>query len=177
MGPDRSTDRRKRPMTEARLRRIAAYHLERWESSQEGLRRVLLRRVERAVRDGLGDRDALVEIVSRIVEDHVRLGTVDDRRYAEGAVRRVRARGGSARKVATVLAAKGIDRGTAADALRADDTTELDAARAYARRRGLGAYRRGPADDDRARKDLAAMGRAGFGYDVARRALAGEPED
>lgn len=174
MAKDRSTDRNARPLTEARLRRIAAYHLERWESSREGLRRVLMRRVDRAVRAGLGERETLVEAVARIVEDHVGLGTVDDRRYAEAAVRRVRARGGSARKVATVLAAKGIDRETAAGALDADETSELDAARAHARRRGLGAWRSGPTDPDRARKDLAAMGRAGFGYDVARRALAGE---
>ena len=172
MTRDRSTDRSVRPLTEARLRRIAAYHLERWESSREGLRRVLLRRVDRAVRAGVGDREALAEIVARIVEDHVGLGTVDDRRYAEAAVRRARARGGSARKVATVLAAKGIDRETSAEALRTDETSELDAARAYARRRGLGAWRSGPTDPERARKDLAAMGRAGFGYDVARRALA-----
>jgi regulatory protein len=54
---------------------------------------------------------------------------------------------------------------------------EFAAARAYAKRRRLGAYRaRRDETPERRRKDLMAMARSGFALDLARRALAGEED-
>ena len=54
-----------------------------------------------------------------------------------------------------------------------DDTakTELDAATRYIRRRRLGHYRTKGKAEDFYEKDLAALARAGFSYDVAKKAL------
>ncbi len=42
---------------------------------------------------------------------------------------------------------------------------------AYARKRRLGPYGNPGAREDRREKDLAALGRKGFGYDMARRVI------
>ncbi len=57
-----------------------------------------------------------------------------------------------------------------------DPDVELMAARAYVRRRRLGLHR--PKDERtlRRQRDLAALGRAGFSYEIARRALDEDPD-
>ena len=56
--------------------------------------------------------------------------------------------------------------------------SELAAACRYARRRRLGPYRLPETRGDRRERDLAALGRAGFGYATARRVIdAGSAED
>lgn len=172
--------RSRRPLTPVRLRRIAAFHLERFETSAEGLRRVLQRRIERAVREGRGEREPLQEAVEPIVALHVEAGVIDDRRFAEGLVRRLRGRGGSARKVRSALQAKGIDRDTVDAVLVPEEPMEDPewlAALRTARRRRVGPYRTEPVDADGRRKELAILGRAGFGYDVARRVIDAEEGD
>jgi regulatory protein len=68
-----------------------------------------------------------------------------------------------------------VDRTTIAAALEGEDGDEAAAARALARRRRLGPYRPGERAPYRD-KDLAALARAGFRYDVARAVVDGERE-
>ena len=53
---------------------------------------------------------------------------------------------------------------------------ELQAAIALARRRRLGVYRLAAARADYRDRDLAALARAGFSYDIARRVIEAEDE-
>lgn len=164
------------------LERAALFYLERYASSSENLRRVLRRKVERSARAHGTDREAGFAAVDALVARFARSGLVDDRRYAEGKAASLHRRGGSARAIRAALAAKGVpaeEIDAAMAALR--DTAadpELAAACAFARRRRLGPWRR---PEDRAEmwsKDLAALGRGGFGYETARRVLQAEtPEE
>jgi regulatory protein len=181
---DRPTNRRTgqrkgpKPATQERLERAALAYLERFASSAESLRRVLMRRVDRSVRFHGTDRAEGAAWVEALVERYRRTGLVDDRLYAEAATRSLRRRGGSARMVRMKLAAKGVDPDTVDAALQAaaegDADSELKAAHAYARRRRLGPF--GPAAGRRERRlrDLAALARAGFSYDIARKVVDGE---
>jgi regulatory protein len=54
---------------------------------------------------------------------------------------------------------------------------ELRAALTLARRRKLGPFRKGAVNADRHRKDLAALARAGFSLDIARKVLGGGIRD
>lgn len=168
-----------RPPTPERLRRYALHHLERFDSPSAGLRRVLLRRVEKAVRAGLVEKGALEPVVDRIVSECVAAGLVDDARYAEAAVRRLRARGASARKVRAWLDAKGLDRALVERSLGEEEAVEpeLDAALALARRRRLGPFRREPVDAEGRRRELGVLARAGFGYALARRVVDAASEE
>jgi regulatory protein len=155
------------------LERWALGYLERYASSAENLRRVLLRR---ARRHGAGDAERLREAAALIEALLVRYGAaglIDDAAYAAGRAESLQRRGHSRRAIRARLAQKGVAAEVAADALAAlaESAAEPDraAACAFARRRRLGPYRRGPADPAR---ELAAFARAGFGRRVAEEVLA-----
>jgi len=175
---DRAGDRRRRGprrVTKERLERAALHYLERFASSAENLRRMLMRRVERSARAHGTDRETGAAWVAEIVESSVRSGLVDDRSYAEGRALTLFRRGASSRAIRAQLRAKGVadDDIQAALARLAEEAAEPEtaAAAAYARRRRLGPYRAAAERTARREKDLAAMARAGFAYDLARRII------
>ena len=152
----------------ALLEKWALGYLERFASSAENLRRVLGRRARRRMSDPEGLREARA-LIDALVVRYRDSGLIDDAAYASARARGRLARGEPLRKIAAGLAAKGVDaddRAAALDALRqtAPDP-DLAAACAFARRRRLGPYRRGPAHQQPAdrRRELAIFARAGFG--------------
>jgi regulatory protein len=164
-----------RKVTPAYLQRAAMAYLERYSSSAENLRRVLRRKVDKRCRLRGEDPAQFREAIDEVVEKSLRVGLLDDTRYAEARVATLRRRGGSARAIQAKLSAKGLDRSTIAAALDAEEGDEETAARAFARRRKLGPYRPGERAPYRD-KDLAALARAGFRFDVARQIIDDELE-
>jgi regulatory protein len=164
-----------RKVTPAYLQRAAMAYLERYASSSEQLRRVLTRKVANRCRLRGEDAAEFREAIEEVVAKSLRVGLVDDARYAQARVATLRRRGGSARAIQAKLSVKGVDRHTIAAALEGDDGDEENAARAFARRRRLGPYRVSERLTFRD-KDLAAMGRAGFGFALAKRLVDGEIE-
>jgi len=129
--------------------------------------------IEAGAADGESS-EAASEAIERVLVRLQRHGALDDRAYAAGLVRRLRARGGSARAIAARLSAKGVPDEVAREALRpeTEQADELVAACRYARRRRLGAFRASDTQRaERRERDLAALGRAGFGYGIARRVI------
>jgi len=147
----------------ALLDKWALGYLERFASSAENLRRVLRRRVRRRTSDNETVQRAAAQI-DELVARYRESGLLDDAAYAAARARGRLARGEPLRRIAAGLASKGVDaedRAAALDALRetAPDP-DLAAACAFARRRRLGPYRRGPADRNR---ELGSFARARFG--------------
>lgn len=174
---DRTDRRRKRgPLTKAYLERAALHYLERYASSVEGLRRVLMRRVDKAAREGRCDPDEAAPWVEAVVARYAEVGLVDDRAFAEGRAASLRRRGESARRIALTLREKGVD-GDLIDSVLAEEdgadrtAAEFAAACRFARRRRLGPMRPPAEREARRDRDLAALARAGFSLDVARRVL------
>jgi len=164
-----------RKATPKSLENAALYYLERFASSAENLRRVLLRRVERSARAHGTDRDEGAAAVDDIVRRFVASGILDDRAYAAARTGTLHRRGASARKIRASLMQKGVAQDDIEAALvtlrdEADDP-ELAAAITLARRRRLGPYRPDTDRGARREKDLAALARAGFGYDIARQVI------
>ncbi|MBF9233289.1 regulatory protein RecX [Microvirga alba] len=165
-----------RQVTPAYLQRAALAYLERYASSADNLRRVLRRKVDKRCRLRGEDPAAFHEMIDEVVATSLRVGLIDDTRYAQARVATLRRRGGSARAIQAKLSAKGVDRATIAAALDGEEGDEDSAARAFARRRKLGPFRPGERAPYRD-KDLAALARAGFRFDVARRVVDEELED
>lgn len=166
-----------RKVTLAYLQRAALAYLERYASSAENLRRVLKRKVDNRCRLRGEDPAEFLEMIDEVVAKSLRTGLIDDTRYAEARVATLRRRGGSARAIQAKLSAKGVDRTTIAAALEGgEEDDEEKAAHALARRRKLGPYRPGERAPYRD-KDLAALARAGFRFDVARQVVDGEREE
>ena len=174
-------------MTKQRLENIAKFHVERFATTATHLKRVLLRRVERAVRSHGGETGEVVASIDEIVARFERSGVVDDARYAAGRAAALRRLGKSPGKIRALLVAKGVARALIDAALNATAITETgtdaawEAAIAYAQRRRLGPFgdRQGDAEARRkkAAKDLGALARAGFSYEIAKRVLSGGSKD
>jgi len=172
-----------RVMTPARLERIAVAHLQRHASSVENLRRVLRRRIARSCTHHDRDPAELEDPLSELLVRLERAGLLDDRRYGASLVRTARARGASRREIESKLRFKGIDP-ELARALTHDEgdgdpeKAETEAAWRYARRRRLGPYRNDPETRlERRQRDLAALGRRGFGYGIACQVVDGDLDD
>ena len=180
----RARKRLPKKVTPQALEHWALRHLDRYGSSSANLRRVLLRRVRRVEQDREESfpeaptwiDDAVLALTSR--------GYLDDRKYADSQIARMRARGSSGKRIEYSLYEKGIPRAITREALdgapgcAAGVDAELVAAIAYAKRRRLGPFRLDPeARADRHDRDLAALGRSGFPYAIARRIVdATDPE-
>lgn len=162
-----------RPLTEERLRQAALHYLERFASSAGNLRAVLDRRVRKNAMQGLDTPEA-PQWIARIVHDLVAAGAVDDRAYAEMRAASLVRAGRSRTRIKATLQQKRVDPAVLDEALRqlTEDTPNADlvAAVNFARRRRLGPFFAG---DRAARrlKDIAALARAGFSADVARRVV------
>ncbi len=171
-----------RPVTRPSLEKAALRYLERFASSTANLRRVLMRKVERSARDHGTDAEEGARWVEDLLARYQRSGLLDDDTYAQMRTASLHRRGASTRAIRATLAAKGIGRDETERALEALDEevggeADLSAALALARRRKLGPYRRPEARAAFRDKDLAALGRAGFAYEVARRVVdADDPE-
>ncbi|MEN3791556.1 RecX family transcriptional regulator [Fulvimarina sp. MAC3] len=146
--------------------RAGAHYLERYATSTENFRRVLTRKVRRRMmlrEENEADHSQLIDAVTaRFAE----LGFLDDVGFAEAKMRSLRRRGVSSRMVEAKLAEKGVERGVIEAVTAEDETTESEAARAYAKRRRLGPWRLRHRIERRDR-DVAAMMRAGFPYGLA----------
>lgn len=168
-----------RPITAKYLQNAATFYLERYPATAEGLRRVLQRRVRKAemldapVMENVGR--AIAEIVARFVD----AGVIDDKAFAQTKARALHRRGTSTKLTKQKLRMAGIDGETLDKAMAALDQ-ELDtdprqrewkAAVALARRRRIGPFRLQKDRKDKRDRDLAAMARGGFDYELARKVI------
>ena len=177
------TRRGPRKATPERLEKAALFYLERYASSSENLRRVLMRRVDASARAHGTDREEGAEAVDAIIQRFLRAGLLDDTAFAEARAASLHRRGVSTRGIRMKLGQKGVSEEDIDKALTAltetldpdaEGGTEFQAALNYARRRRIGPFRREKREEYRER-DLAALGRQGFSYDTARQILEMDP--
>lgn len=155
-------------MTPAALAEAALFYLSRYATSSGNLRRVLARKVSKSAAHYGDDASAFTPIIEDLVAQHIKAGSVNDVLYAESQVRKQRHRGRSARLIVQSLSAKGLpaDVVTETAAALRDADGDMAAAVQLARRRRLGPFRQAGRAEHRQR-DLATLGRAGFGYHLA----------
>ncbi len=167
-----------RPITAKYLQNAATFYLERYPSTAEGLRRVLTRRVARARMAEAPIVDNVERVIAEIVASFVAAGMIDDQAFAQTKARALHRRGTSGRLTRQKLKLAGIDAETLDKAMAGLDQ-ELDtdprqrewkAAVALARRRRLGPFRAKERKENRTR-DLAALARGGFDYELARKVI------
>ncbi len=167
-----------RPITAKYLQNAAAFYLERYPSTAEGLRRVLNRRVAKAKMLEAPVMENVRQAIDAIVAKFVESGVIDDKAFAQTKARSLHRRGTSSRLTRQKLKMAGVDGDTldkAMDGLDLElDTSpaqrEWKAAVALARRRRIGPFRLKDRKDHRT-KDLAAMARGGFEYQLARKVI------
>jgi regulatory protein len=160
----RSQGRKPRPpLDRDRLNELALFYVGRYATTRAKLSAYLARKVRERGWSGEGGAD-----VEGLVERFAETGLVDDASFALAKSRSLSERGYGRGRVRQALRAAGIEEadGEAAHVLAAEQA--VDAALRFARRRRIGPFALERADRQGREKALAAMIRAGHGYDLAR---------
>jgi regulatory protein len=160
------------PLDAAALERLALRYVERFATTRGKLGDYLRRKLrERGQSENIDPAS-----IDTLVEKFAQIGYVDDAAWAGSKAGSLTRRGYGPRRVGDALRAAGIDP-ELANAVAPDEDEAWTAADTYARKRKIGAYGEGEADRDTKRKQLAAMIRAGHGFDVARRLVEAKASD
>lgn len=175
----RAARKRPRKISPRYLENAALYYLKRYSATVAQLRRVLLRKVDRSLREHGGERAEAAGWIEALLQKLVRNGLVNDQAYAEAKAHSLRAGGRSARVIAQKLLLKGVASELVQEqlAVATEEVSEEDAARIWAKKKRLGPFRRTPDERaERRERDLAALARAGFSFGIARKIIDGDTE-
>ena len=179
--PAKPHERKKpRKLSERYLENSALHYLKRYSATVDGVRRVMMRRVNRSLKEHGGDKAEAVAWLEALLQKLVRNGLVNDTAYAETRAHALRASGRSARVISQKLRLKGVAPELAAQKLAqaSEEVSEDAAARIWARKKRLGPFRRDLSTrKDKRMKDLAALARAGFSFATAKRVIDGSADE
>ena len=159
------------------LENSAAHYLGRFSSSSANLRNVMMRKIYRSSSHHGTNIEEAEKWLDALIEKFERLGYLDDTAFAQMRARGLHARGTPLVGIKFKLKQQGVGEDDIEAALaHLEDENETrnldwDAAVKLARRRRLGPYRTEDpeARKERREKDMGALARAGFGYDIAQR--------
>jgi regulatory protein len=160
--------RRERPaLDQKKLEELALRYVERFATTRAKLRFYLGRKLRERGWSGEGEPD-----LAAIGERFASLGYVDDAAYALSNAQSLAGRGYGKRRLIQKLRIAGVDEADGEDARAHADEAAVSSALRFAERRRLGPFASTPYRDPRDReKALAAMIRAGHGFDLARAIL------
>lgn len=166
--PRKPKSKRKVPkkLSESYLRNSALYYLQRHPTSVSHFLAVMDRKMKRSLK---AHPDQTLEpftayLHEKLVPEFVRAGFLNDELYAKALAGSLQRRGMPKRVITMKLAAKGVE---ATDEQLAEQD-DIEAARLYAKRKRLGPYATRARDPQ---KDMAALARAGFSYDIVSKVL------
>ena len=167
----RSPRKPRPPLDEAALKELGLAYVARFATSRGKLADYLRRKLRERGWGGAGEPP-----VARIVEWATEAGFVDDKTYALAKAQSLGGRGYGERRVGQALRAAGIEEEDGVAARDFSRETAEDAALRFARRKRIGPF--GPALTDRkdSERAMAAMIRAGHGFELAKRVLALPPD-
>ena len=159
------------PLDEAKLNELALRYVGRFATTRAKLSSYLARKVRERGWEGAREPD-----VGALAERFADQGYVDDSSYALAKSQSLTARGYGRRRVAQALTAAGIGEDNSAAAREHAEREEVAAALRFARRRRVGPFAESaPRDSREKEKALAAMIRAGHGFELSRAILALAP--
>lgn len=159
--------------TKNRLRNIALYYLKRFESSEDNLRAVLKRRIDKyAFFDKEYNPEDAYSWADEIVEECVNHNFVNNERYTNLKIEAYLRAGKSKRYIEQKLKQKGIDEKIVSQSFNDFEYSEFDVALSFARKKKIGKFRKNKEEQVLNRqKDLATLVRAGFDFDIAKEVL------
>jgi len=153
-------------LSESYLRNSSLYYLQRHPTSVANFLTVMDRKMARSLKS---HPDQEVESFRKylrevLVPDFTRAGFLNDEVYAKALTGSLQRRGLPKRAIAMKLKMKGLEAPAATD----EDPSDLETAVIFARRKKLGPFATKERDPQ---KDLAALARAGFSYDVCKKVM------
>jgi regulatory protein len=178
-GTEGRAEKAPEPLTRQKVELWALAYVNRFDCTASKLTRHLSERVRKVG----GDENA-ADWIAELVERYQGSGVLNDARFAKNLASQLTTRGKSSRMIAQKLTLRGVSRELTSELMatrrEAEPGAELEAARAFARKRRLGAYRDAEQRALYRQKDLASLARQGFSFDIAKLALgadAGEGDE
>lgn len=173
--PEKSSPRSRPPVkkiTATYLENSGKFYLERFPASTAQFRRVMTRKIDRSCRTHADqDREECLNLLETLISRFQTIGFLDDPAYASGLRYSLTQRGYSSSRIAQTLRQKGISpdwlqEASAREPLNPDH--DWLAALRWIKKKRLGAY---STRDEGPNRALASLARAGFEFDMARKAL------
>ncbi len=159
-----------RKVSEEYLRRAALHYLNRYSASEESLRRILKRKIDKLSREAGEEPDQHYEFIDPVLSFCREHKFVDDLRFAQSKIRAGVTKGKSGNRIRQELSVKGVSGQDIETAFEDEDHDEERAALAFAKRRRLGPWRTKP-KEERREKELGSLIRAGFSYPLSRQVV------
>lgn len=159
---ERAVKRVPKPLDAARLEELALAYVARFATSRAKLEGYLVRKLRERGWSGEGEAP-----VAALAARFVAAGYVDDAAFARAKSGSLLRRGYGTRRVDQTLGAAGISEDIRGD-VRGTEAEQRRAAIALASRRRFGPWGAGASDSAARQKQIAAMVRAGHGFDAAR---------
>lgn len=169
-GGGRRGRRAPRPLGPEALTELAVHYVARFATSRAKLTTYLRRKLKERGWEGAIEPD-----VDGLVQRLAGQGFVDDRAFAEARAGSLLRRGYGGRRVHAALSQAGIEPADREGASQAVEAEALRAALRFAERRRIGPWARATMEREERAKALAAMIRAGHGFDLARRIVETAP--
>ncbi len=166
-----------KPITHKRLYNIALFYLSRYDASLEKVRTVLNRRIQKSIQAGQSINPEAGKWIEDILRHLSELGYLSDERYAQNQIRRLSEQGKSNQFILMKLKSAGISEDIIHHLLTTLPSSEQDRADHFVKKKKLGCFRPQNQQDAFYMKDMATLGRAGFSYEIARKALSQETEE
>jgi regulatory protein len=158
-----------RRLSEKSLGNAALFYLRRYSASAMQLRRALQRKVRRAAKEHPEQASQAPAWIDAVLERMTPAGYLDDERYATSKTASLRRAGKSTRAIRAKLRSKGLATEVVERATQGAAAADEAAVWELARKKRLGVFRPPAARAERRLRDLSALARAGFSYELARR--------
>ena len=175
---DKTKRRPPKKITQTYLHNAGLYYLGRFAASSQRFREIMTRKIKKscAVHEDQNIEECYA-LLESLITDFQRSGLLNDETYAASKVKTMRRQGKSRRAITSYLNGKGIEPEIQITTLHKADTafetSEKDAEHAaamiYAKKRKIGPFR--TKTELSHEKELAALARAGFSYEIASNVL------
>jgi regulatory protein len=171
-----------RKVTSKSLENAGLYYLQRFYSSSENFRRVMMRRVRRSVQHHNTNLEEGAQIVDQLVSRFIKIGLLNDLQFAQIRIADLRRRGLSKRAIQAKLMERGFTVSVINECLELlecdKEDPELAALVIFSRKRRIGPFRKTlDQKNDFREKDMAKLTRAGFNYNTARKVISAETSE
>ena len=159
--------RKNKPITEQYLKNYAIFYLEKFDNSAYGLKRVLERQVyKKSILLG-EDHTLHKEKITNAVNYCIEKNYINDNRYSENLVIRLKNKGFSKKKIILKLQEKGIEKNIYEEIL-SNSIDEMHQSIQFIKKKKLGVF---DTKEEPYEKQLAKLARNGFSYNIAQKVL------
>jgi len=184
--PAKAGKRQPKRITESYLHNSGLYYLQRFAAGKAHFKSVMMRKVKRSClfypEQSL---EACRELVDALADKFEASGLLNDEGYLHGAVTSLQRQGRSAKAIRGKLMTKGFRLEKIDQALeslsefkgKSGSELELDAALRFAQKKKIGRFRLKLTDAKGVQRELSALARAGFSYEISRQIMDREREE